>query len=409
MFKNQKEYQEKRNAMLAELEKLLNEGNIEGFNAKEQEIKDLDAKFEAWGKAQANLNALKDTSKISNQILNINNGQDNVITPQNQKPIVSDPYNSAEYRTEFMNFCKTGVLPNLSNADVTTTTTDAGAVIPTTIMKEIIKEMKEYGQIFSRIRGTNIQGGVEVPILTLKPKATWIGENSRSEDQKVTSNTNVTFTYHGLECRIAISLLAEIVTLDMFEAEFTKLTAEAMVIALETAIIKGSGVGQPLGLTVDPRIGASQLIVLSPTEFSSWSDWKKKVMAKIPLAYRNGGTFIMAAGTFEGYIDNMNDANGQPIGRINYNVTKDKTQERFNGRDVILVEDDIVTPYDSANTDDVVVIFCKLKDYCINSNMQMKTFRWLDHDTNQWINKAILIADGKILDPKGVILIKKGV
>jgi hypothetical protein len=40
--------------------------------------------------------------------------------------------------------------------------------------------------------------------------------------------------------------------------------------------------------------------------------------------------------------------------------------------------------------------------------MQLAMYRWLDHDTNQWVDKALLIADGKILDPNGVMIIKKG-
>ena len=115
----------------------------------------------------------------------------------------------------------------------------------------------------------------------------------------------------------------------------------------------------------------------------------------------------MAAGTFEGYIDGMVDANGQPIGRVNQGITG-APQERFNGREVLLVEDDIVAPYDSASTGDVVAVFCKLSDYCINSNMQMAVYRWMDHDNNQWVDKAILINDGKLLDPNGVMIIKKG-
>lgn len=407
MFKNKKEYLEKRNALLKEAENLLNEGKFEDFQAKEEEIKELDNKFEAFAKAQANLNALKDNGAISNAILDMNNGQPNVIDPDN-KIVTNDPFNSVEYRTEFMNFCKTGALPKqFSNADEFTTTSDAGAVIPTTIMKEIIKEMKEYGQIFKRIRNTNIKGGVEVPILSLKPKATWINENTVSDTQKVTSNTKVSFSYHGLECRVAISLLADIVTLDMFEAEFTKLISEAMVIALETAIIKGSGSGSPLGITVDPRITAEQIITIPAADFGKWDVWKKKVFAKIPLSYRARGSFIMAVGTFEGYIDGMTDTTGQPIGRVNHGIT-DGPKERFEGREVILVEDDVVAPYESAVADDVVAVFCRLSDYCINSNMQMRTFRWLDHDTNQYVDKALLIADGKILDPKGVLIIKKG-
>lgn len=55
-----KEYFAKRKALLGEAEALLNEGKLEEFAAKEQEINDLDAKFEEIAKGQANMNALKD-------------------------------------------------------------------------------------------------------------------------------------------------------------------------------------------------------------------------------------------------------------------------------------------------------------------------------------------------------------
>ena len=44
----------------------------------------------------------------------------------------------------------------------------------------------------------------------------------------------------------------------------------------------------------------------------------------------------------------------------------------------------------------------------INSNMQMRTVKWEDHETNQLKNKCILVADGKIVDPYGFLIIKKG-
>lgn len=40
--------------------------------------------------------------------------------------------------------------------------------------------------------------------------------------------------------------------------------------------------------------------------------------------------------------------------------------------------------------------------------MQMTSARWVDNDTNEIKNKVILIADGKLIDPYGVLLIKKG-
>jgi HK97 family phage major capsid protein len=115
----------------------------------------------------------------------------------------------------------------------------------------------------------------------------------------------------------------------------------------------------------------------------------------------------MAAGTFDGYIDGMVDANGQPIGRVNYGIG-DGAQQRFGGKTVLLVEEDVITSYDSAGVGDVIAVYMNPLDYAINSNMQMAMYRWLDHDTNQWVDKAILVNDGKLIDAAGVLVIKKG-
>lgn len=317
-----------------------------------------------------------------------------------------DQFNTMEYRAAFMNFCKTGQLPVEMRVDAYTALADVGTVIPTSIMNEILKKMTTYGQIFSRVRRLNVKGGVSFPVLSLKPVATWITEAAVSDRQKL-ATSSISFNYYGLECRIATSLIADTVTLASFENSITDLIVEAMTKEIDVAIIKGSGVGEPLGITVDPAIPAGQIITLAAADFVKWDGWKKKVFAKIPLSYRAGGSFIMAAGTFEGYIDGMVDTTGQPMGRVNYGIT-DGPQERFAGREIILVEDDIVAPYESAAAGDIVAIFCKLGDYGINSNMQMQMFRWLDQDKNQWVDKAILIADGKLIDANGVLIIKKG-
>jgi len=392
---NRKEYLEKRIGLLTEAETLLNNEDVEGYKAKEQEIKNLDEKFDAISIAQANMNALK------NEVTPSIKFEGNI---ENKIQTVDDIHNTIEYRKDFMNFCKTGKA-DFQNSDAYTSTSDAGAVIPTTIVDEIIKTMKSYGQIYNRVRKLNIKGGVNFPILSLIPTASWITEVTVSDKQKVTANTNVSFSYFGLECKVAISLLADITTLNSFENAIVTLITEAMVKAMDVAIIKGAGTTQPLGITADPR--CTNIVTLSAANFIKWDGWKKKVFAKIPLAYRAGGSFIMASGTFEGYIDGMVDANGQPMGRTNYGITNGP-QERFGGREVILVEDDVIAPYESAATDDIVAVFCKLSDYAINSNMQMKMFRWFDHDTNQYVDKAILVADGKILDPNGVVIVKKG-
>lgn len=322
----------------------------------------------------------------------------------------TDLADSVEYRTAFMNYvCRNVAIPSELRVDAVTMTADGSAVIPTTIMNEIVREMESYGAIYPLVRHMNVQGGVQIPVLSLKPTATWITADtatSESDKQKIQSNTYISFGYFGLECKVAQTLLVNVTTLDMFQSLFVELAVEAITKALEIAIVKGTGAGQMTGITVDARVPSANKVTLTEEEFTSWAGWKKKVFGKMKKSYRNG-MFLMAQGTFDGYIDGMVDQNGQPIGRVNYGITDGETY-RFGGKTVMTVEDDVIANYDDASTGDVVGIFFNPKDYAINSNMALTVVKWTDHDTNEIKNKAILICDGKLVDPNGVIIIKKG-
>lgn len=321
----------------------------------------------------------------------------------------SKVYDSVEYRTAFMEFvCRGVTIPNqYKRANEVTTTTDASAVIPTTYMNEIIRGMSAYGNIWEKVRKLNVQGGVEFPILTLCPTATWIGETTPSDDQKIQANKTVSFKYFGVECKIAQTLLCNVTTLEAFQQLFVPLATEALIKAIETAIFKGNGTTQPLGILNDTRVPTTNVIELTEDEISSWEVWHKKVFAKMKKSYRTG-EFVMAQGTFDGYIDGMVDSTGQPIGRVNYGIDGNEIY-RFSGKTVETVEDDILPSWENAQSGDVVAVFIKWDNYAINSNLQLTVNKWQDYDTNEIKNQVILICDGKILDANGVLIIKKKV
>ena len=325
---------------------------------------------------------------------------------QKQGKQTADPYDTEEYRTAFMEFvCRGKAIPAELRADAVTATADAGAVIPTSILKEIIKEVKSYGNLYAAVRKLNVQGGVQIPILSLKPVASWVGEG-KSDAQKLEAKTSISFSYFGLECKIAQTLLASVVTLDMFQQLFVPLATEAMAKALDVAIMNGSGELKPTGVTVDARVPAANKVTLTAEEFASWASWKRKVFAKIPKAYRNGN-FYMAQGTFDGYIDGMVDTTGQPIGRVNYGIDGAENY-RFGGKHVETVEDDVIKSYEDAAVGDIVAVFFNPKDYGINSNMEMQAHKWIDRDDSTVKNQLIMICDGKLIDAAGVIIVKKG-
>ena len=168
----------------------------------------------------------------------------------------------------------------------------------------------------------------------------------------------------------------------------------------------------PLGILNDPRVAAtSNVITMSAADINNWTAWRKKFFAKLPLGYR-AGEFIFAASTVDAYLETMADANNNPIFRqatgleVNDGDARNPNG-RFFGRDISLVEPDIVSDFDSASANDVIGIFWQPEEYAINENFGFTMRRYFDDDTNEWVDKALVVVDGKVLNPNGIWIIKK--
>lgn len=326
-------------------------------------------------------------------------------TAEKPEERVEDKYSTIEYRKAFMDYVTRGVRSDVLEfrADATTGLSDIGAVIPTTILDRIVERMQAYGDIWRRVTKTSVQGGVQIPISNAKPVATWVAAGTMAEKQKKSVTGTISFSYHKLQCRVAVELVAGTVAMPVFESTISDNIAEAMVKALEKAIISGTGTGEPLGIINDLGIPAAQIVEVAAADFSKYKTWAT-LIGKVPRAYRNGVVLIMNDADWNTHIVGMVDAIGQPVARVTYNL--DGTiQERFLGREVIPVED-LLPSIDTAAPGDVVAILVRLQDYMVNTNMAITYRRYFDENTDEWISKATMIADGKLADPNGVVLIK---
>lgn len=330
--------------------------------------------------------------------------------PQNQTEEKGDVLDSLEYRQAFANYVRTGKWEFRGSTEGMVVTGDIGKVIPNTIMKELIKELKDYGRLYSKVRKINVQGGVEFPIEELVPTVSWITETTVSGNQAVPEiKTSVVFGYHMAEARIAQSLLSSIVSLPILESEIAKLLAEAFVKEFDRIIINGTGNGQPLGILNDTRVPANHKITMSETELIDWTKWRTKLFAKVGLAYRGRGIIIMTPETWETYIMTLKDNANRPVYEETYNPANGQAECRFSGREVLLVEPDILKDFSQATDGDAFAVYMNANDYCINSNLQIGYKRYFDEATNKWINKGLTIMDGKLLDVNGCFIIKKAV
>lgn len=352
------------------------------------------------------------------------------IAPKPEQRDDSDPTASMEYRTAFMRYFQRGIpipaelqqrvdnymnsLPANMRAADAINTDNAGAVIPVTVMRDVINTIrKRYGNLYRRVTKLAVPGAVEFPIGALQASFRWITESTVSPRQGIGSVETVSFKYHQLELRIAQTFLSSILSIDAFEAKVPEVIATAYLKAWDTAIVKGSGVGQPLGILNDTRVTGQvgHTIALTAAEINNWTAWRKKFFAKLPLGYRNG-EFVFNMGTVDAYLETMADGNNNPIFRqatgldVNDGDAADPNG-RFFGRYISLVEPDILPDFDTASSNDVVGIFWQPEEYAINENFGFMMRRYFDEDLNMWVNKAITVADGKTLNPNGFYIITK--
>lgn len=325
-----------------------------------------------------------------------------------------DIFASMEYRQAFKAFAQTGaaIPANFMQRSDAANTESLGATIPTTIINELINEIRKvYGNLYAKTRKLNIKGGVKIPVGKLQATFKWISEKTVSPRQDGGTTETVEFSYNIGEIRVAQTLLASIVSLDLFEREVINIMLKAFLQAMDIGIVKGTGNGQLLGILNDSRVPVSNVISMTAADMSNWTKWRTKFFAKLPLGYR-AGSFIFPLSTVETYLETMADSNNNPIFRQATGLEVNDGDAaapngRFFGRAIDLVEPDVLPDFDSANANDVIGIFWQPEEYAINSNMQFGMKRYFDDETNEWINKALVIVDGKLVNPEGVWLIKK--
>ena len=215
------------------------------------------------------------------------------------------------------------------------------------------------------------------------------------------------------EIRVSQSLLSSIVTIDLFEREIVRIMLIAYLQAMDTGIVKGTGNGQMLGILNDPRVTGQKdnIIEMTAEDINNWTAWRKKFFAKLPLGYR-AGEFIFPLATVDAYLETMADANNNPIFKQATGLEVNDGDARFPngrffGREISLVEPDIIADFDNAKAGDVIGIFWQPNEYAINTNMAFGMRRYFDEDRNEWVNKMLTVVDGKVLNPKGFYIIKK--
>ena len=404
---NTQKYLEKRKALLGEAENLLKEGKLEEFEAKEQEIKDLDDQFEKLAKARANMDALKEPI-VADPVANMSRGDDGVLATHNTTTFKNDQeiYLNA-WAKNMMGMTLEGeekqVFDKVNNEyrNQVQTAQEHVVLIPETVRDGIWKEAGELYPILGDVRMTFVPGDLTI----LKEvdggdDAQWYDENDEVKDDGFQIG-ELNLTGCELAKNIPVSWKLRKMAVNEFIAYITSLLAEKMGAALAKAIVSGKGKpgagdtfkAEPKGIKT--ALEGTQQIVDYSGEKPSYEDLTK-AMAKIHSTYKNGAVIYANGATIWEGLANIVDGNNRPI--FIPDVTSGGVGRIFG---LVVKEEDAVA-------DGEVLIGNVARGYVMNVNENM-TIYTEDHIKRRYTDyMGYAIVDGDVLTEKAFALLRKG-
>lgn len=348
--------------------------------------------------------------KAENDRTAVVNGQvPGVVQASAQEQRKSVDEEEMEYRKAFQQFVTRGTpIPAELRTNEVTATTDLTTAIPSVLVNQIVEKLESTGMILPLVTKTSFPAGMSIPTSSVKPVATWVAEGASSDKQKKEVTTAITFTHFKLRCEIAMTQEASVMAISAFEAAFVRQVTEAMVKALEDAIINGAYASGGTTLVGPKGILSETVVPGQNVDVAATAGLTYQTLidaeAKLPLAYEEGAVWFMTKKTFMAFVG-MVDDNGQPIARINYGIGG-KPERTLLGRSVVLNE--YMDSYASTVTNDTVVAFLfNPKDYVLNTNYNMGIQRKQDWDTEDYLTKAVMAVDGKVVDKNSLVTVTK--
>lgn len=231
---NRKEYMNKRNALIAEAQELLDAGKVAEAAEKRAQVERLDEEFETAAAEAANLNALA-----------------NIQPPapfSTRESMAGDPENKeAVYRAAFFKRLQGKELSPEELKAYSSGASSAGAVIPTQTAEEIITKLKERAPLLQEITLLQVQGNVTFAVEGTNNAAAIHAENASITPA---ADTLVKVSLSGWEVTklIQVSDTVKTMSINAFEGWLVDMLVESIADKISDMIINGTGSSQAKGI-----------------------------------------------------------------------------------------------------------------------------------------------------------------
>lgn len=288
---------------------------------------------------------------------------------------------SAEYRAAYLKNLQGKALNTEERAAIT-----ASTAIPTQTMNKIVGKL-ELVPMISAVDVTYIPGNITYPVEGTINAASWVAMGTAATDSADTL-TSVSLGAYKLIKTIEVSADVQAMAIDAFESWLVDRLANKLQVAVDAAILTGTGTNQATGILKSGEITQTGTFTKAAMKYKDLM----KIIATIPTQYLPGASFVMPRALFYGEVLGMEDTTENRIV-----VADAQAPAKFN----ILGYPVIVDDNCSADT----VIFGDLRE-CYKFNFAKAPEVMSDDSvgfrTGSTVYRVMALADGKPVNKNAV-------
>lgn len=321
------QYLAQRKALMEKAEQLIVDNKIEESEAKMNEVKELDNKWEETKKAQANLAALKGNDEpvnLESQSKTIEGGSVVGTTEDPKKDNEQEVYKNAwakDMMGQKLNDEEQKVFENVNNRfqnEFTHDTNNTQVLIPETVAAGIWKRAEEQYPLWADVRKLRVKGTLSMIKGNNSADGRWYDEDTKVDTDKLSFGT-VELTGNELAKAVQVTWKLRKMAINEFVAYIQREIADRMGIALSTATYQGKGkpgtddTFKPEPFGIKTRLNAEadtpQVIEYEELAYKNLTN----AMSKLHSSYVNGAVIYANNGTIWNTLANLVDNNNRPL------------------------------------------------------------------------------------------------
>ncbi|MEG1686633.1 MAG: phage major capsid protein [Angelakisella sp.] len=376
---NREQYLAKRKELIAKAQAFIDEGKLEDNTAAIRDVEALDEQYQAIATARANTAALD--GAVSTKVPPIGRAENVPPLTMGSAGITGgDMESTDEYKNAWIASLQgkelSAEMKNMVSA------TDA---IPTTTMDKIISRL-DLCPLYAAIDVTTIPGNVTYPVENVVADANWVAMATASTDSDDTL-TSINLGAHKLIKTIEIGADTKAMTIAAFENWLVERLSNKLMLAIDNAVINGTGANQPTGMLKAGEITQTGTFTKVGMTFKDMTG----MLAKLGTIYLQGAKFLMPRAVFFSDILGMTTTDGSRIV-----VADPQSPAKFNilGYPVIL--------HDKMPAD--TILFGDFKCYKFNWNKLpiVESDDSVGFRTGSTVYRGLALADGKLGDAAGL-------